>query len=190
MYLNGIDWIHDRMFLETASARHVLPHFPVPGVQVGVYVPQCQRKRPRPCSGSGRSWVAGTHSWGEEEESSQYISLFFSLHADKHDVLDILIILDGLGSGLGHLGHSLRACAEGFWLKRQGYDWEGRRESGREKRVSRRAQIRAGDTISRTEVSALSLSCLFLLGMNIYIFEVQSSRIVSNSFGIFVRLEA
>ena len=45
-------------------------------------------------------------------------------------VHDLLIILDGLGSGLGHLGHSLRACAEGFWLKRQGYDWEEQQGAG------------------------------------------------------------
>ena len=34
---------------------------------------------------------------------------------------DILVIIDGLGCGLGHLGHSLRAFAEGFGLERQGY---------------------------------------------------------------------
>ena len=52
--------------------------------------------------------------------------------------INILIILDGLGGGLGHLGHSLRACAEGFWLKRQGYDCEEPREGveGERKRVS------------------------------------------------------
>ena len=34
---------------------------------------------------------------------------------------DILVVVDGLGCGLGHLGHSLRAFAEGFGLERQGY---------------------------------------------------------------------
>lgn len=45
----------------------------------------------------------------------------------RHNVLEIL---NRLGSGLGHLGHSLRAFAEGLWLKRHGYvygeRWEGR----------------------------------------------------------------
>jgi len=33
---------------------------------------------------------------------------------------DILVVLDRLGSGLGHFGHNCRALAEGLGLKRQG----------------------------------------------------------------------
>ena len=60
--LNGIDWIHNGMFLETALARRVLFLPRIGGLGYG-YIPQCRQKRPRPYSGSGRSWAAGTHSW-------------------------------------------------------------------------------------------------------------------------------
>lgn len=121
----------------------------------GRYERLCLRRRRLPCSAGGRNLVGGIHSCVERAKSQQGLVVCLDASsAQRHQChCHSLVVLDRLGIGLGHWGHSGRCCAEGL-LEIQDDDGDGVRR----KRSWRRPPAQGQKSLGSRDEAVLLMS--------------------------------